>query len=248
MHKPVLAVVLGRTRASMLRFRDDEGGSMALIMIFTFLAMIIFGGIAVDVMRFETRRVAMQQTLDRAALAAAGLPEEKDSTKVRTPTEIANDWFAKAGLGADLNMVTYGTPVVTALSVPGKREVEISASVTSQNYFMGLFSPRDFLQGMTSTKAAQGVSNIEVILVLDITGSMNQSIGGGKTKLQALKESALSFVDIVEANDKKNGVSIGVVPYAAQVNVPAALRAQFTVAHLSSWNGLATPASRTSTA
>ncbi|TAG21449.1 MAG: hypothetical protein EAZ40_08960, partial [Rhodobacterales bacterium] len=58
----------------MLRFRDDEGGSMAIIMIFTFLAMIIFGGIAVDVMRFETRRVAMQQTLDRAALAAAGLP------------------------------------------------------------------------------------------------------------------------------------------------------------------------------
>ncbi|NJS40332.1 MAG: hypothetical protein HC783_16515 [Rhodobacteraceae bacterium] len=29
------------------------------------------------------------------------------------------------------------------------------------------------------------------------------------------------------------------MPYAAQVNVPAALRAQFTVAHLSSWNGLA---------
>ncbi len=212
---------------------------MAIIMIFTFLAMIIFGGIAVDVMRFETRRVAMQQTLDRAALAAAGLPEEKDSTKVRTPTEIANDWFNKAGLGADLNMVTYSTPVVTALSVPGKREVEISASVTSQNYFMGLFSNRDFLQGLTSTKAAQGVERIEVMLVLDITGSMNEPIGNGKSKLQALKEAAVSFVNIIESKDLKHNVSIGVVPYAAQVNVPAALRAQFTVSNLSSWNGVA---------
>ena len=34
---------------------------------------------------------------------------------------------------------------------------------------------------------------------------------------------------IVKGNDKKNGVSIGVVPYAAQVNVPANLRAQFNV-------------------
>ncbi|TAG29628.1 MAG: VWA domain-containing protein, partial [Rhodobacterales bacterium] len=113
------------------------------------------------------------------------------------------------------------------------------ASVTSQNYFMGLFSNRDFLQGPTSTKAAQGVSNIEVMLVLDITGSMNESIGGGKTKLQALKESAVSFVNIVEANDKKNGVSIGVVPYAAQVNIPVNLRNRFTFSNLSSWNGIA---------
>lgn len=223
----------------MARFRDDERGSMALIIIFTFLAMILFGGIAVDVMRFETRRVAMQQTLDRAALAAAGLPEEKDSTKVRTPEAIANDWFTKAGLGADLTMVDYSAPVVTAVNVPGKREVELSASVRSQNFFMGIFSPRDFLEGPTSTKAAQGVSNIEVMLVLDITGSMGESIGGGKTKLQALKEAAISFVDIVEANDKKNGVSIGVVPYAAQVNVPASLRSQFTVSNLSSWDGIA---------
>jgi hypothetical protein len=239
MRKPFFALVLGRAGASMARFRDDEGGSMALVIIFTFLAMILFGGIAVDVMRFETRRVAMQQTLDRAALAAAGLPDEKDSTKVRTPEAIANDWFTKAGLGADLKMVDYSAPVVTAVNVPGKREVEISASVRSQNFFMGIFSPRDFLEGPTSTKAAQGVSNIEVMLVLDITGSMGEQIGGGKTKLQALKEAAISFVDIVEANDKKNGVSIGVVPYAAQVNVPASLRSQFTVSNLSSWDGIA---------
>lgn len=230
--------VYGQISQSMKRFRDDEHGAMTLVILFVFLAMILFGGIAVDVMRFETRRVAMQQTLDRAALAAAGLPDTDDLSKVRTPEAIANDWFNKVGLGDDMFMVEYSTPSVTAINVPGKREVTMSASVRSHNFFMGIFSPRDYLEGPTSTKAAQGVTNIEVMLVLDITGSMGESIGGGKTKLQALKEAANSFVDIVKANDKKNGVSIGVVPYAAQVNAPANLRAQFTVANLSSWDGV----------
>jgi Flp pilus assembly protein TadG len=238
MQKPFLAVVVSSTRASMLRFRDDERGSMSLIIIFTFLAMIIFGGIAVDVMRFETRRVAMQQTLDRAALAASGLPDTDDLSKVRTPTEIANDWFAKTNLDEGLFMVEYSTPTVSAINIPGKREVTMSASVTSHNFFMGIFSPRDYLQAPTATKAAQGVTNIEVILVLDITGSMGEEISTGKTKLKALQEAANSFVDIVKGNDKKNGISIGIVPYAAQVNAPLALRQQFNATNVSSWNGV----------
>jgi Flp pilus assembly protein TadG len=236
MHKPTFVLVRERASASLGRFKDDEGGSMAIVIIFTFLAMILFGGIAVDVMRFETRRVAMQQTLDRAALAAASLPD--DFATARTPTAIANDWFAKVGLGQGLFMVEYSTPTVTAINVPGKREVTMSASVRSHNFFMGIFSPNDYLEGPTSTQAAQGVSNIEVMLVLDITGSMDSSIGGGKTKIQALREAATSFVDIVKGNDKKNGVSIGIVPYAAQVNMNALLRQQFNAVHVSSWNGI----------
>jgi Flp pilus assembly protein TadG len=240
MHTPVLAMVVGRVRASMVRFRDDERGSMALIILFTFLAMIMFGGIAVDVMRFETRRVAMQQTLDRAALAAASLPEVDDLTKVRKPIDVANDWFAKTNLDEGLFMVEYATPVVKTVNIPGKREVTMSASVKSHNFFMGIFSPRNYLEAPTSTKAAQGVANVELILVLDITGSMNEaSSEPGKTKLEALKAAALSFVDILQENDKANGVSIGIVPYAAQVNMPLALRQQFTgVTNVSAWNGV----------
>jgi Flp pilus assembly protein TadG len=237
MHKPVVAMVVGRMRASMLRFRDDERGSMALIILFTFLAMIMFGGIAVDVMRFETRRVAMQQTLDRAALAAAGLPDTDDLTKVREPVDVANDWFAKTDLEAGF-MVDFSKPTVTAINVPGKREVTISAKVTSHNFFMGIFSPRDYLEGPTSTKAAQGVANVEVMLVLDITGSMGDPIVPGKSKLTALKESAKAFVDLVEEKDKKNGVSIGIVPYSAQVNVPPAIRDLFAVTNKATWNGV----------
>lgn len=206
---------------------------MAFFFLLIFLLMITFGGIAIDVMRFETRRVAMQQTLDRAALAAASL------TQTRTPQQVVDDYFAKANLGEGLFMVDFEAPVVTAVTDAGLRRVTASAKVTSTNFFMGIFSPRDTLEGPSMTEAAQGVSEIEVIMVLDVTGSMTGSAGGGKSKIEALREYASEFVDIVKANDKKDGVSIGVVPYAAQVNVPENLRMQFNEQNVSSWDGIA---------
>jgi Flp pilus assembly protein TadG len=206
---------------------------MSFFFLLIFLLMITFGGIAIDVMRFETRRVAMQQTLDRAALAAASL------TQSRTPQQVVDDYFAKAKLGEGLYMVDFEAPKVTSITDAGLRRVTASAKVTSTNFFMGIFSPRDTLEGPSTTEAAQGVEQIEVMMVLDITGSMSSSAGNGKTKIQALRDSATEFVTIVKGNDKKNGVSIGVVPYAAQVNVPANLRAQFNVQNLSSWGGIA---------
>jgi Flp pilus assembly protein TadG len=219
-----------RLFASLARFRDDERGALAFFMVFAFLIMIMFGGIAVDVMRFETRRVALQQTMDRAALAAASL------NQTRPPQEIAEDWFEKAGLGEDLAYVEFSAPTVNTIFDPGQREVKISARVRSYNYFMRIMTDVEYLEGPSATEAKQGVSNIEVMLVLDITGSMGSALGDGRTKIEALREAASEFVTILKENDDNNGVSIGIVPYAAQVNVPANLRSQFNETNLSTWD------------
>lgn len=217
----------------MARFRDDESGSTALIIIFMFIIMIMFGGIAVDVMRFEARRVALQQTLDRAALAAASLEQ------TRTPAAIVDDWFAKTMLDDEaLEFVDFGAPVVTSQINQSLRRVTVQADVFSQNFFMSWYSDRDSFATQLSTQATQGLWQIEVILAVDITGSMNTRMGDGRTRIQGLREAATAFVDIVKANDRMNGVSIGIVPYAPQVNLPAALRAQFNELNLSHWNGV----------
>lgn len=234
MPQAVFAGSRGKMARSLRAFRDDERGAMAFFMIILFLMMIMFGGIAVDVMRFEWRRVALQQTMDRVALAAASL------TQTRTPNAIATEWFDKVGLD-DEAMVDFGAPAVTALSDAGLRRVTITSKVRSENFFMTIFSDREYLEGPAVTQAAQGVSQIEVMLVLDITGSMNDPAAAGdpKTKIQALRESAAQFVSIVKGNDSKNGVSIGLVPYASQVNLPVDLRQQFNETHVSSWDGVA---------
>jgi Flp pilus assembly protein TadG len=219
---------------SLAGFRDDERGSMTLIITFMFILMIMWGGIAVDVMRYETRRVTLQQTLDRAALAAASLQQ------TRSAASIVEDWFTKSGLENEtLKFVDYSQAVVTSTTDAGLRRVQVRADVFSQNYFMSWYSPRDFFQTPLASEAAQGVSQIEVMLVLDITGSMNGTIGGGQTKIQALRNAASTFVDLVKGNDPFNEISIGMVPYAAQVNMPANLRAQFNTLNLSSWDGVA---------
>jgi hypothetical protein len=58
-------------------------------------------------------------------------------------------------------------------------------------------------------------------------------------KIAALREAANNFVTIVKGADAKNGVSIGVVPYASQVNIPASLRQKFAATRVSYWNFVA---------
>ena len=235
MLKRAPALVADRLPASMARFGQDERGGMAFFILFFFLMMLMFGGIAVDVMRFETRRVALQQTMDRAALAAASITQTRDGKA------IAADWFLKAGLDdPDLVMVDYSTPAVSAINDAGLRRVTLSARVRSNNFFMHLLNV-DYLEGPSASEAAQGVSEIEVMLVLDITGSMNEPAvtGGTTSKIKALRDAASEFVTIVKGNDTKNGVSIGMVPYAAQVNLPVNLRNRFNATNISSWNGVA---------
>ena len=205
---------------------------MGVFALFLFFVMLVTGGIAVDVMRFETRRVALQQTMDRAVLAAASLTQPDNLS----PKAIAEDWFAKAGLGDELT-VDYTAPTVTEKKTKSLRRVTASARVRSYSRFMHLLNV-DYLEGPSASEAAQGVSNIEVMLVLDITGSMSSvaATGDTKTKIEALREAATDFVTLVKQNDTKNGVSIGMVPYSSQVNLPLALRQQYNATNVSSWN------------
>lgn len=227
--RPVSAHVLRKITS----FRSDESGAMAIFVIFIFVFMIMFGGIAVDVVRFEMRRVALQQTLDRAVLAASSMQQ-----KTRTPQEITTEWFQVAGLGDELT-VDYTPPVVDGVSNANKRSASASAKVRSYNHFMGWLDI-PYLEAPVMAAAAEGIAKVEVVLVLDITGSMQDPASAGDTtsKIAALREAADNFVTIVKGADSKNGVSIGVVPYASQVNIPASLRQEFNATRLSSWNGV----------
>jgi Flp pilus assembly protein TadG len=220
MNRIAASLVAIRIRLEFARFQREERGAMAFFMLFVFLMMLMFGGIAVDVMRFETSRVAMQQTMDRAALAAASLKQGLD------PTSVVMDYFDKADIPNDTAMVSMTLPSVTVSGTANFRTVTATASVKSNNYFMHLLNV-DYLEGPTASKAEQGVSKVEIILVVDISGSMNDN-----GKIGGLKTAATNFVNTVKANDSLNQVSIGIVPYNAQVNLGPLLRAEYNETHV----------------
>lgn len=241
--KAAKLTVSSRFRRKVTAFRTDERGSIAIFVLMIFVMMLLVGGIAVDVMRAEMRRVTYQQTFDRAVLAAANVSLPPD----QTPITVGQSWYTSAGL-EDEFMVDFGTPTFTGTSTASSREAKAVGQVRSYNHFMHMLDIPYFNMPVEAA-AQQGVSKIEVMMALDITGSMAES-SGSTTKIAALKQAASNFLTILKYSkdtagnytvpkDPNNLISIGMVPYSSSVNIPASLRDQFTVSHLSWWDGVA---------
>ena len=199
------------------RFRTEEDGMSAPLILMFFTTMILIGGIAMDVARFEHQRVAVQNTLDRAALAAANLDQGLD------PEAVVQDFFDKAGYGDTLRSVD-----VVRGAGNSSRTVTIEAEARTYNYFMQ-WMDIDQLAANSATQAEQKITDIEIMMVLDVSGSMGEQATGGGTKLAALKVAATEFVDTVMGANERGRVSIGIVPYNAQVNIGQALASQFNI-------------------
>ena len=117
------------------------------------------------------------------ALAAASLEQKLD------PTAVVNDYFTKAGLGSNID----GVDVKQGANF---RIITADAKVLSRNYFMSLLDTPE-LQGTAASTAEQRITNVEIALVLDVSGSMYNSI----SRITNLKVAAKDFVDTVLAND-----------------------------------------------
>jgi hypothetical protein len=72
------------------------------------------------------------------------------------------------------------------------------------------------------SQAEQRVNNVEVMMVLDVSGSM-----ASNNRLVNLKVAAKDFVATVLSNDPEHKISIGMVPFNGQVNLGTTLLGQF---------------------
>ena len=196
---------------SFKRFVRKEDGNIATFSVLLFSLMVMCGGLAVDLMRYEHLRTSLQQTLDRCTLAAAALKQTLDRT------EVCRDYAAKAGLSIPASSVKVTTGVNSA-------QVQVSASLELPTIFAGMVGINKFDVPARSS-AMQAVTNVEIALVLDVSGSMTAPA----TKLSSMKTAAKSFVTTVLANDTQNRTSIALVPYNGQVNLGAVLAARYNV-------------------
>lgn len=205
-----LRLAMRAARRRSRRFARAEDGVMAPQILFFFFMMLLVGGVAVDVMRFETKRVAVQNTMDRATLAAASLEQDL------TPQDVVNDYFDKAGLASELDSVT----VTEGMNY---RIVQAKATVKSGNYFMSMMDV-PYLEAQNRSQAEQRVTNVEIALVLDVSGSMYNSY----SRITNLKSAAKDFIDTVLDADTENKISIAIVPYNGQVNIGPDFYSKFT--------------------
>ena len=194
------------------RFRREEDGSTVIFAMFIFTLMLMIGGMAVDIVRFEALRTKLQSTLDGAVLAAADLDQTLD------PVAVVYDHFDKAGL-------SEYQPIVEVIALnANRRDIRATASADVNMMFLRMLGI-DEMTAPASGRASEAMSDIEVVLVLDVSGSMVQN---GSTRLANLKDAATDFVDEVLSNDPEQRISIGVVPFNGQVNLGPQLRAWHT--------------------
>lgn len=194
---------------------SDERGSLTVFSLFIILIMLMVGGMAVDFMRQESTRSRLQSTLDRSILAAADMDQMQD------PESVVRDYFAKSGVK------DYTLHVNVANGFDARR---VSAVTSGQidSYFLK-FLGIDKLDAPAAGTAEESISNIEISLVLDISGSMSERSASGRTKMEDLHLAAKSFVNTIFSQTDPTRTSISIVPYSTQVNAGAALLSKFNV-------------------
>jgi len=193
------------------RFGRSEDGSFVLFALYLFLAMILVGGLAVDILRHDYARTRLQNTIDSATLAAADLNQTLD------PTAVVNDYFDKAGVADALDSVEVSETI-------NSRTVRAVAKATIPTWFISAVGVDDL--GLTSGGTArEAIQDVEISLVLDVSGSMTRD-----SKLTHLKTAANKFIDaMLKDGDTNRRVSISIIPYSSQVQADPRLLSQMTV-------------------
>src|SRR6056297_1177727 len=183
---------LNTLRSSTRFFARDEEGSFVIFTLFIFVVMIMIGGLAIDVMRFENLRTKMQNTVDRAVLAAA------DRDQSVTPQTVVDDYLAKAGMPADGYTVdvteTKAGGIVTSRQVTvtaeeGINKIEISL-VLDVSGSMGAGTKLLDMQNAAKTFVSQVLTDTEPGQVSINVIPYSTQVNAGATLLDQFTHSA----------------------------------------------------------
>lgn len=190
-------------------FWADTSGNMSYVALAGSMVMLVFGGVGIDMMHAELKRNKVQNTLDRAVLSAADLDNDID------PNVVVQEYFAAMNMSDALASVSVEANQIS-------RRVTATGSDSIPSDFMALIGV-DELDIAGRATAENMAANMEISMVLDISGSMSG------TKLQQLKDAANSFIDTVlgEGGDDSTA-TISLVPYNATVNLGGIAAEYFT--------------------
>ncbi|WP_165362133.1 pilus assembly protein TadG-related protein [Qipengyuania thermophila] len=172
----------------------------------------VVGG-AIDTSRLYLTKSRLQAACDSAVLA--GRKAMTTNLYTASARNRANSMFAFNFQDADYG--TTGTRFLSAANADGRLDGTASTNVPMT--LMKMFGFEAQPLEVTCSADIQ-VPNIDIVFVLDVTGSMNGAMGSG-TRLSALKQAAKDFADVMDAaliGNTRSQVRYGFVPYSQTVN------------------------------
>ncbi|WP_156025848.1 pilus assembly protein [Sphingomonas phyllosphaerae] len=210
--------ILSRALSRLLR---DAAGNVAIMAAFAVIPLLAMVGGAIDASRTYMAYTRLQQACDSGALAG-----RKAMSNV---TQLTDAEKAKAGEFFRFNFPagTYAAEQVTAVYEKGANGVVVGrASLSMPTTLMRMFGFGS-IPVSTTCQAELNIPNTDVMFVLDVTGSMNDSPIGGTvsssnpSKLDGLKQAVKDFYKALGPGPATGPgrIRYGFMPYSSNVNV-----------------------------
>ena len=196
-------------------FSSNEQGTVAILFGLMSTVLFFLAGMAIDISRMSDMRSTIASAVDSASLAAGRAMLDgklNDAELAELATNIFNENVHIArGMG------DVGIPNIKIDRANGAIDIDVKSDVKMTLARIGGFEKLDIPVAST---AVYQQKDIEVGMALDITGSMDEVVGG-KRKIDALKGAFAKFADRLIPTQKNAAqrVRIGLAPYSAGVNL-----------------------------
>ena len=196
----------GASCSHLRRFVRRNDGNLSVAFALSLVPMITAAGVAVDYSRMSGAKSALQAALDAGVVAAA--TENNGRTAAELTQTVTTFVNSNKGRHEYKNL---------QLSVNAENDwtVTANASACVDLMFSGFLGASSFCF-TGAAEAKRGKNHLEVVLVLDNTGSMDNATN----RIGNLRAASKLLVDILEkAATGNRTVKISLVPFVTEVNV-----------------------------
>ncbi|MFI8667247.1 pilus assembly protein TadG-related protein [Qipengyuania sp. NPDC077410] len=203
------------------RLRRSEDGNVLPLLAAALIPILVVIGGGVDYARASLAKAKLQEAVDSAALAGRRVMSQDNIETARPHVE--------AFMRFNYPDQTYGTEdLKLILSKPDVGVVRVRAETKINTTLLALVGLTD-LPIVAEGEATQNLDNVDIMLVLDTTGSMDENLGGQR-KIEALQQAVKGLYNELkpaqtQLKAQNLRLRIGVVPYSSTVNVGKQLNA-----------------------
>ncbi len=209
--KPVrLRAIPRRFVAPWLAVSRDTRGGIAILFAIALVPLICFIGIGFDTARAYMVKSRLSSALDAAALAGGAsfyLPERDGDIQMYFDANYPDGYLGSTVDGPNISVDD------------AEEKIELEASATVDTTLMRVIG-KDTITVFSNTEVTRKMTALDVVLSIDVSGSMGWPAPGGGSRIQAAKNAANELIRILFGVDSSEQyLHIGLVPWSSKVNV-----------------------------
>ncbi len=206
-------------------FRKSEEGSALILVGIATTTLVMAAGVAIDMGRVQAVQTRLSNALDAAGLAAASVASGNNLDAVTQKYFHAN--FPNNYLGSNIAVGSH-EPTVSYNANTGILTLDVSGSVPTTFIQVLTLGASQNIAVSAHSQVTRANMGMELVLVLDVTGSMNcrpseASCSHGEvsdSKIVALRNAATDLMTILYGNNASlPNMWVGIVPFSQTVKI-----------------------------